>query len=244
MSIRKMVFLIIAILLCLAIVAACAQSGTCKDIDTDLSAGTDDVVSAGADVVSEATMDRYDEREIREYEGIQLDPSVGPRDNSISGIQTVDIDDYTLSITGLVDTPLSLTYDEVLEYPAYARLITLYCVEGWDATILWEGVKTMDLVDAAGMNETANTIIFKAVDGYTTSIPIDTIIERDMILAYKSNEIDLPAAMGYPFIVVAEDKLGYKWARWVTEIEVSDEENYLGYWEERGYGNTADVPEN
>jgi DMSO/TMAO reductase YedYZ molybdopterin-dependent catalytic subunit len=47
--------------------------------------------------------------------------------------------------------------------------------------------------------------------------------------------------MGYPFIVVAEEKLGYKWARWVTRIELSEDPDYQGYWEQRGYDNTADI---
>jgi DMSO/TMAO reductase YedYZ molybdopterin-dependent catalytic subunit len=55
------------------------------------------------------------------------------------------------------------------------------------------------------------------------------------------NGIDLPAERGYPFQVVAEDKFGYKWAKWVTSIEVSDDENFKGYWESRGYDNNAGI---
>jgi DMSO/TMAO reductase YedYZ molybdopterin-dependent catalytic subunit len=62
------------------------------------------------------------------------------------------------------------------------------------------------------------------------------------MLAYASNGEALPEPMGFPFIVVAEDKLGYKWARWVVEIEVSDHVDYEGTWERRGYDNEADVP--
>ncbi|MEA4806223.1 MULTISPECIES: molybdopterin-dependent oxidoreductase [Acetobacterium] len=60
-------------------------------------------------------------------------------------------------------------------------------------------------------------------------------------MAYAANGVALPASMGFPFIVVAEDKLGYKWARWVSEIELSSDENYKGYWEKRGYDNDATV---
>jgi len=207
----------------------------CSDISTP---------SSTADDVTEATMSRYDVREIQEYKGIHLDPATGPRDNSIIGIQYVEIEDYSLTITGLVDTPLTFTYDEVLEYPSYERLVTLHCVEGWDATILWEGVKLTDIFDDASVLDTADTVIFKAVDGYTTSMPLAVIKERDMIMAYKANTATIPAAIGYPFIVIAEDKYGYKWTRWVNEIELSDELHYQGYWEKLGYGNNAEVPEN
>jgi len=175
------------------------------------------------------------------YKGINLDPAKGARDNSIKGIQHVNIDEYLLTITGLVDNPLSLNYDEVLKLPSYERVITLYCVEGWDATILWEGVKISEILENAKTQEGANTVIFKAVDGYTTSIPISTILERDMLLGYKANDIVLPDSLGFPFIVIAEDKLGYKWARWVNEIELSSNDEYQGYWEKRGYSNNAEL---
>ena len=200
--------------------------------------------SAGVDGISDATLARFDAREIHDYEGVRLDPATGPRDNSIKGIQYVDIEDYTLSVTGLVDNPLAMTYEEVLAYPAYERVITLHCVEGWDATILWEGVKLTDLFSAAQTQGDANTAIFKCVDGYTTSLPLETIAGRDLLLAYNANTAPLPPAMGYPFIVVAEDKLGYKWARWVTEIELSSDDSYMGYWESLGYPNDADVSAN
>lgn len=201
--------------------------------------GTTDVT--GPESVTQATESRYSENEIREYEGVRLDPSVGPRDNSIKGIQTIDINAYTLKVTGLVKQPLNYTYQEVLKLPVFERLITLYCVEGWDATVLWEGTRIEDIIQTAGVQPSANTLIFHCVDGYTTSLPLKTVLDGDLLLAYKSNGIELPAALGFPFIVVAEDKLGYKWARWVEEIELSDNEDYKGYWEGYGYDNDADL---
>lgn len=196
---------------------------------------------SGTDGISSATENRYQEMEIREYNGQRLDPSIGPRDNSISGIQEVDISTYTLKISGLVNNSVSLTYDDVVALPPFEKLITLHCVEGWDATILWKGALLKDIIDKAAAKSTANTVIFHSVDGYTTSLPLRDIRYKNMILAYSSNGITLPASMGYPFIVVAEDKLGYKWARWVDEIELSDNPEYKGYWETRGYDNKADI---
>jgi len=133
-----------------------------------------------------------------------------------------------------------LSYEDVLELTSYERLITLHCVEGWDATILWEGVLLSDLIDLSEAKSNANTVIFHAEDGYTTSLPYSVIKDRQLILAYKANGIDLPNEMGYPFIVVAENKLGYKWARWVTKIELSSDDSYKGYWEALGYDNDAE----
>ena len=173
------------------------------------------------DTLSAATMNRYRENEIMEYEGTRLDPAVGPRDNSIIGVQKVNIESYSLTIDGLVDNQKELKYDDVLAMEPDTRLITLHCVEGWNATILWEGVRLTDLIDLAGAKPEAVTVIFSAVDGYTTSLPYDTIKDKQLILAYNANSIALPPEMGYPFIVVAEDKQGYKWARWVNRITLS-----------------------
>ena len=196
---------------------------------------------AGPDEVSGATEDRYRENEIREYMGARLDPAVGPRDNSIKGVQHVNIDAYILKITGLVTAPVEIKYDDIMQLQPSQRKITLYCVEGWDATILWEGALIKDILDMAGIDPKANTVIFHAVDGYTTSLPLQDIIDKQLILGYSANGLPLPDEMGYPFIVVAEDRLGYKWARWVTGIELSDDPAYRGYWEERGYSNDAEI---
>ena len=194
-----------------------------------------------ADGVSAATQRRYRENEITEYQGARLDPAVGPRDNSIKGVQQVDINSYSLAVDGLVDAPAAFSYDEVKALPVNERLITLHCVEGWDATILWKGALLQELMDRAGIKPGAVTVIFSSVDGYTTSLPLKTVLDNQLILAYGANGLDLPPEMGYPFIVVAEDRLGYKWARWVDRITLSDDPNYKGYWEQRGYSNDAAV---
>lgn len=199
--------------------------------------------STEEEAMSKATENRYQELEIREYKGVQLDPAVGPRDNSIKGIQYVDITDYDLKIKGLVNEKITYQYEDILNMESYEKLVTLYCVEGWDATVLWKGALLTDIIGLENIKKEGNTVIFHCVDGYTTSMPLDEIVSKNMILAYSSNGVELPPNMGYPFIVVAEDKLGYKWARWVEAIEISNDPEYEGFWEERGYDNEADVPE-
>ena len=193
------------------------------------------------DAQSAATMERYRDGELREYNGEKLDPAVGPRDNSIKGIQQVDITTYTLTIDGLADQPQTYTYDDVTQMPSEERLLRLYCVEGWNANILWKGVTMQTLLSSADPKTEANTVIFHAVDGYTTSLPLQEILDQNLILAYDANGIALPPEMGFPFIFVAEEKWGYKWARWVNRIELSSDDSYQGYWERNGYSNEADL---
>lgn len=180
--------------------------------------------------------------EVRDYEGEQLSSIADFRENSIRGPQYINQSTYMLEISGLVTRPISLSYDEILKgYQAYEKKVTLFCVEGWEVTILWKGVRVEDLLTSAGVNPAANTVIFYAADGYSTSLPIEYIKDRDILLAHSMNGVVLPAERGFPFQLVAEDRWGYKWIKWVTRIEVSDDPAYRGYWEERGYSQTGDL---
>jgi DMSO/TMAO reductase YedYZ molybdopterin-dependent catalytic subunit len=182
--------------------------------------------------------------EIREYEGVDLSSINAFRENSIKGPQEIDVESYTLKVTGLVTNSTSYTYDEVLNrYQHYKKVVTLDCVEGWSVTILWEGVLVKDLLAEAEPLANAEVVIFHAYDGYTTSLPIDYIMDNDILMAYKMNDVVLPPERGFPFQLVAESKWGYKWIKWITEIELSDDASYRGYWESRGYSNSADLDE-
>ncbi|UUX93508.1 molybdopterin-dependent oxidoreductase [Methanoplanus endosymbiosus] len=185
-----------------------------------------------------------DYTEIREYEGEKLSSVNDFRENSIKGPVYPDMDKYQLKISGLVKNPLSYTYNEAISgFRNHSKVTTLYCVEGWEATIFWEGISVSELIGSSEPEEAADTVIFHAYDGYTTSFPLEYITGNEIILAYSMNGIILPPQRGYPFQLVAEDKWGYKWIKWVTEIELSDERNYRGYWESRGYSNSADLNE-
>lgn len=181
--------------------------------------------------------------EIKGYEGKDLSSINDFRENSIKGPQYVDNATYQLVVTGLVDRQIEYTYADVVEkHTAISRVVTLHCVEGWSVTILWEGIRLKDLLEETGIRPEARVVIFSAVDGYSTSLPLDYLIDRDIIIAYKMNGVVLPPERGFPFQLVAESKYGYKWIKWITGIELSSDINYKGYWESRGYPNNADLP--
>jgi DMSO/TMAO reductase YedYZ molybdopterin-dependent catalytic subunit len=187
-------------------------------------------------------IDDLAEIEVREYQGKDLSSITAFRENSIKGPQYIDKEGYTLEVSGLVETPLSLTYDEVVEgNESHEKLVTLHCVEGWSVTILWEGVLVEALLDEAGPLETANTVILHAYDGYTTSFPLEYFADNNILMAHKMNGVVLPPERGFPFQLVAESKWGYKWIKWITRIELSDDADYEGYWESRGYSNEGDL---
>lgn len=173
--------------------------------------------------------------EIREYQGEKLGSAADFRENSIRGPQAVDSATYRLTVSGLVEQELALGLAELLALPQEQRLVTIYCVEGWSVRILWEGIRLVGLLDSAGVDSAASVVIFRAVDGYTTSLPLGFVRDRDLLLAHRMNGIVLPAANGYPLQLVAEDKWGYKWIRWVDRIELSSDTGFRGFWESRGY---------
>jgi DMSO/TMAO reductase YedYZ molybdopterin-dependent catalytic subunit len=184
----------------------------------------------------------YEHVEVREYEGQDLSSISNFRENSIKGPQYVNTDDYRLIVTGLVNNELEYTYNEVLDnYPSFKKVVTLHCVEGWKVIILWEGIPVKDLLADADVKPEATVVIFYANDGYSTSLPLDYIVDNKIMIAYKMNNVTLPLERGYPFQLVAESKWGYKWIKWITAIELSDNADYRGYWESRGYPNNADL---
>lgn len=179
--------------------------------------------------------------ETKEYQGKKLSSIKDFIENSIKGPQFIDKASYKLQITGLVNNPKTYTYDEIVNRQSYKKVVTLNCVEGWSVTILWEGVLVKDLIKEAGVDPKAKIVIFFSVDGYSTSFPLAYIMDNDIIMASKMNGLTLAPETGFPFQLVAENKWGYKWAKWITKVELSGDEKYRGYWESRGYSNDGDL---
>jgi len=158
------------------------------------------------------------------------------------GIQPeIDIGEWRLEVTGLVETPLSLTYDEILAMPQVTQITYLYCMPGYEGTGEWTGVPLLYVLEKAGYSDETVSVVFYAADEYSSSIPLDKVVLQDTILAYKMNGVTLPEEHGYPLRLVVPDKVGYKWVKWIVKIELV---NYLyeGYWESRGYSNIGNAP--
>lgn len=180
------------------------------------------------------------ETETLSYRGEQLTPIAQQRNNAIQGTQYIDRGDYRLQVDGLVENPRNFTYEEIIGLPQTSKVVELNCVEGWSFNAKWTGVRIAEIFEETGAMENAATVIFYSADGYSTSLDKDYLLENDIILAYRLNDVTLPPERGFPLQLVAEDKYGYKWAKWIVRIELTDSP-YKGFWEERGFNNTADV---
>lgn len=181
------------------------------------------------------------EVEVQEYQGEKLGSVDDFRDNSIRGVQKIDAVDYQLLIDGLVSYELGLSYEQLQTMSHILKLVTLNCVEGWSVKALWEGIPLTSLLEQVVPTTEANTVVFHAADGYTTSLPLEFIVDRNLIIADRINGITLPEANGFPFQLVAEAKWGYKWIKWITRIELSNDPSYRGFWESRGYNNNGNL---
>jgi DMSO/TMAO reductase YedYZ molybdopterin-dependent catalytic subunit len=180
--------------------------------------------------------------EIRKYQGQDLSSIRDSRENSIKGPQHIDIARYRLKVNGLIEKDLSFTYKEITSIPgSRQKVITLDCVEGWSVTHLWEGLPIKILLARTTLKPQARAVIFHASDGYTSALPLKYLIDKDIMLAWKMNGVTLSPERGFPLHLVAESKWGYKWTRWVTEMEITDDATYRGYWEKRGYSNDGDL---
>jgi DMSO/TMAO reductase YedYZ molybdopterin-dependent catalytic subunit len=178
--------------------------------------------------------------EIRDYQGQNLASIADVQENAIRGTQFINASTYRLEITGLVNKTVEYTYDQIINsFQKYQKVVTLYCVEGWSAKILWEGFLVNDLLKEAEVNSSVVGAIFYASDGYSTELPLDYITNNNIIFPYRMNGLTTPPERGFPFELVAESQYGYKWIKWVTKIELTDNPDYLGWWESRGYPNNA-----
>ncbi|GAB6877801.1 sulfite oxidase-like oxidoreductase [Halorubrum gandharaense] len=179
----------------------------------------------------------------REYGDDRLPPGQRKTDRfpvlSKSGTPSVDPDDAGLDVYGAVDEPLDYSLSEFKALPSVTQRQDFHCVTGWSKfDCEFTGVVFDELVERAGVHDDADHVLFHAHDGYTTNLPLSECRHEGVLLAYGFDGDPLPADHGGPLRVVTPHKYAYKGAKWVSGVEfLTDKE--LGYWEKRGYSDTA-----
>ena len=149
-----------------------------------------------------------------------------------------------MTIDGEVDNIVSLSWKEVLEIPKTVSVSDFHCVEGWSVLdCQWEGVRFKDIEKLAKPKHTAQAVTFECADSYRTSLYLSELAGDDVLLAYKINGKILEEGLGYPLRLVVPSKYAYKSALWVTHMHFTRAKE-LGFWERRGYSDSADVWKN
>jgi len=160
----------------------------------------------------------------------------------------VDVAEWRLDIKGLVESPFSLTYDQLLDLEAIEQVHTLECISnyvGGDliSTAVWTGAPLRDLLDRARVKAGAYDVVFTSVDGYTDSIPIAKAMEDRTLVAYLMNGKTVPQDHGFPARMLVPNIYGMKNVKWIRTIEVVDYD-FLGYWMQQGWSDTAIINTN
>ena len=155
----------------------------------------------------------------------------------------LSIDNYALVIDGLVNNPLTITYDELIRMPTKTIIGIIECVSDpffLNATVEWTGVPLKYILSMAGVESNATKVILYGADGYTSDLPLWKAMEDDTLVVFMADGQPLLATHGYPVRLYVPRWWGYKSVKWLVKITVTDE-NYLGYWESRGYPDIARV---
>jgi DMSO/TMAO reductase YedYZ molybdopterin-dependent catalytic subunit len=156
----------------------------------------------------------------------------------------VDAQRWRLEISGLVETPLSLNYQEIKSLPFVEQYATLACIDNpvggnLIGNALWRGVRLKDLLEQAGLKEGVIDITFRASDSYTDSIPLARAMTEATILVYEMNGQPLTNAHGFPLRLLVPGIFGMKNVKWITGIEAVDYD-FKGYWQKRGWDDKAE----
>ena len=134
--------------------------------------------------------------------------------------QEYDIDTYRLVVDGLVDNPLSLTYQDLLDRPQVRETVLLICPGFFWDNAEWTGTPLSLILEEAGLSPDASTVRLLAGDGYSQKLSLDEAMADGVFLAYEVNGETLPPDHGYPFRLVARHQYGSNWVKWVERIEV------------------------
>ena len=159
---------------------------------------------------------------------------------SKSGTPEFDPETWEFTVTGAVETELSFSWEEFRDLPSETQRQDFHCVTGWSKfDCEFTGVPFPELAERAGVDDDACHVMFSALDDYTTDLPLADCMREEVLFAWEYDGEPLPADHGGPLRVVTPHRYAYKGAKWVDGVEFLTEAE-PGYWERRGYSQTAD----
>lgn len=157
------------------------------------------------------------------------------------GVPEVDLGNYILTVGGEVETPLALTYDELLQGPVATLTRDFHCVTKWSiADVTWEGVPLRTLAERAHVKPGMQFVMFSCLEGYTTVVPLQDALVEDAIVALRLNGKPLSHDQGFPARPFIPHLYGWKSAKWLNQIDFLP--TYAdGYWERYGYHERGNI---
>ncbi len=163
-------------------------------------------------------------------------------------IPQLDAKSWQMSISGMVDKELLLTFDDLLKRPLIEHDCTLMCVSNEIGGNLvgnarWTGVRLADILKEAGVQKGADQVFATSTDGFTAGFPLDVALDgREAMIAVAMNGEPLPFMHGFPARLVVPGIYGYVSAvKWLADIKLTTFEEDQGYWIPRGWSTLAPV---
>lgn len=149
-----------------------------------------------------------------------------PRFNAhyeIEEVMPVDGSTWKLELSGLVKDKRPWTVEQLYQLPEQEMIIKHICVEGWDYIGQWSGINLRAFLERIGADTTAKYIAFRCADGYTESLDMATALHPQTMLATKYAREPIADPFGFPLRLRTATKLGFKNAKWLTAIEVTND---------------------
>jgi len=151
----------------------------------------------------------------------------------------IDKRDWQLVIDGAVEHPVTLNWEDFMALPQTSDTSDFHCVTTWSKLdINWKGVRLIDLAALVMPNENASHILCYGYDDYTTNISLEEALKPDVLLVHTVEGQPLPPEHGGPVRMITPQLYAWKGSKWINRIEFLTQ-NKRGFWEERGYSNTA-----
>ena len=141
---------------------------------------------------------------------------------------------------GLVEKELTLTFDEFMKLPRVKVVADFHCVTQWSRlNNEWEWVSFREVMKLIKLKSEAKYVMVHCDGGYTTNLPLEALVEEDVLFAYRHDGQPLPADHGGPLRLVVPKLYGWKSAKWVRGVEFTKKDR-AGFWEARGYNMRGD----
>lgn len=155
-------------------------------------------------------------------------------------VPTIDPATWSLSVFGEVEREMSWTWDEFRQIPTVEVRTDIHCVTGWSKfDTVWEGPRLRNFIELFGLTPDARYVIAHAAHGFTTNVPLEDMLDDDVILAWKYNGELLEPEHGFPVRTLVPQRYFWKSAKWLLKLEFSATDK-PGFWEQAGYHNDGD----
>jgi DMSO/TMAO reductase YedYZ molybdopterin-dependent catalytic subunit len=150
------------------------------------------------------------------------------------------VTNWSLNVHGAVRNPFVLSFADLLKMPQQDQLNDIHCVTSWSKLgMTWRGVPFRAVAERARVEPDARFVVMECEQGFTTSLPVDALMDSDVLVAHTVDGTALPAEHGGPVRMLVPKRYFYKSAKWLRGLKFTKVDE-PGFWEVRGYSNIAD----